>query len=286
MPAQISDLDPQIVTLSHPSGSSARVYLYGATVVSWKVDDKERLFVSKKAILNETKAIRGGIPIVFPNFGKVQGDPLPQHGFARITKWQWLGASVDNENETTVEFGLGPTHITPDQRAMWPHPFQLRYTVSLLSHTLKTFLEVHNDGNHHIYFNTLLHTYLSVPDVTQTTIHGLKNVTFIDKVTGGTRATESRETVTVSGEVDRVYADGIDEVRINLGTSDGGYVIEKVAMRDVVVWNPWIEKAKGMADFGDDEYRFMLCVEVGSVAKLVELAEGDKWIGGQSLTVV
>jgi len=186
----------------------------------------------------------------------------------------------------TVEFGLNSTHLTPDQRAKWPHPFQLRYTVSLLSRTLKTFLEVHNNGTLPVHFNTLLHTYLSVPDVTQATIHGLQNTTFTDKVTGGTQATETRETVTVTGEVDRVYTDVEDDVRVNLGTTDGGYVVEKVGMRDVVVWNPWIEKARGMADFGDDEYQLMLCVEVGSVAEWVELSAGDRWTGGQRLTVV
>lgn len=37
----------------------------------------------------------------------------------------------------------------------------------------------------------------------------------------------------------------------------GGKVIsiQKINFPDAVVWNPWIDKAKGMADFGDEEYK-------------------------------
>ncbi|SAM05637.1 hypothetical protein [Absidia glauca] len=53
----------------------------------------------------------------------------------------------------------------------------------------------------------------------------------------------------------------------------------------LVVWNPWIEKAKGMGDFGDEEYHEMVCVEAGSVAQWVRLEGGQSWTGGQTLTV-
>ena len=32
-------------------------------------------------------------------------------------------------------------------------------------------------------------------------------------------------------------------------------VVEKEGFPDAVVWNPWVEKAAGMGDFGDDEYK-------------------------------
>jgi hypothetical protein len=31
--------------------------------------------------------------------------------------------------------------------------------------------------------------------------------------------------------------------------------LEKIGFPDAVVWNPWIDKAKSMADFGDEEYK-------------------------------
>jgi D-hexose-6-phosphate mutarotase len=52
----------------------------------------------------------------------------------------------------------------------------------------------------------------------------------------------------------------------------------------LVVWNPWIEKAKAMGDFGDEEYKNMICVEPGSVADWVKLGGGQTWTAGQTLT--
>lgn len=50
-----------------PSGESIEVLLYGATVLSWKDRaGNERLWLSKGAKLDGSKAVRGGIPLVFP----------------------------------------------------------------------------------------------------------------------------------------------------------------------------------------------------------------------------
>src|SRR3954453_23325760 len=75
------------VLLSHPSGSSAEIYLNGAHVTSWiPAGGKEVLFMGKKATFTRGDPIRCGIPVVFPQFANT--GPLPQHGFARITEWQ------------------------------------------------------------------------------------------------------------------------------------------------------------------------------------------------------
>jgi hypothetical protein len=67
-------------------GGHARVCLFGATVTSYRsATGREELFVSKHAVLDGVKAIRGGIPVVFPQFGA--DGPLPQHGFARNNRW-------------------------------------------------------------------------------------------------------------------------------------------------------------------------------------------------------
>ncbi|KAF9913391.1 hypothetical protein BX616_010087, partial [Lobosporangium transversale] len=95
-------------TLSHPSGASAEVYLFGATLTSWKVSNKERIFLSAEAVLDESKAIRGGIPLVFPVFGKGKAPhitaSLPQHGFARISRWKFVNSS-DDDQTVTAQFG-------------------------------------------------------------------------------------------------------------------------------------------------------------------------------------
>lgn len=53
-----------------------------------------------------------------------------------------------------------------------------------------------------------------------------------------------------------------------------------------VVWNPWDKKAKAMADFGDDEYKHMLCVEAAAVEKPITLKPGEEWRGRLELSAV
>ena len=62
------------------------------------------------------------------------------------------------------------------------------------------------------------------------------------------------------------------------------YEVTRDMLADVVVWNPWIEKAKGMSDFGpEDGYKQMICVEAGSVSAWNSLEAGDAWEGGQRI---
>ncbi len=50
-----------------------------------------------------------------------------------------------------------------------------------------------------------------------------------------------------------------------------------------ILWNPWIDKAKRMSDFGDNEYQNMVCIEPGSVAKVVTLKPGESKLYTQTL---
>jgi glucose-6-phosphate 1-epimerase len=61
--------------------ASVALFLFGGHVTSWREGADEFLFVSKTAVLDGTKPIRGGIPICWPQFGAM--GPLGQHGFAR-----------------------------------------------------------------------------------------------------------------------------------------------------------------------------------------------------------
>ena len=67
-----------VVLQSPDQRSSCKVLLWGATVVSWVEGGVERLFVSSVAKYDEKKAIRGGIPVVFPQFGRPD-EKMAQH---------------------------------------------------------------------------------------------------------------------------------------------------------------------------------------------------------------
>src|SRR5438552_2459612 len=76
-------------------GAQALVTLFGGHLVSWKTaDGVERLFVSARSALDGSKPIRGGVPLVFPQFN--ERGPLLKHGFARVSHWR-LGATGEQD---------------------------------------------------------------------------------------------------------------------------------------------------------------------------------------------
>ncbi|KAA8901702.1 galactose mutarotase-like domain-containing protein [Sphaerosporella brunnea] len=271
------------------SGETAEILLYGATIISWKAGGEERLFLSEKAALDGSKAVRGGVPLVFPVFGKSSNHPtdkLPQHGFARTSRWEILDTATESEEFINVDFGLGPENLTVDTRKQWPFDFGLIYSVTLTKTSLQTKLLVRNEGQEPWEFNALFHTYLRVPDVTKVAVTGLKGVTYRDKVQGGAEATEESDKLTIASEVDRVYVKVPGTVKVeDIEVGKTLYTVERSNLDDVVVWNPW-EKAKTIADFGpEDGYKNMLCVEAGSVSSWQPMEVGSFWEGGVTISI-
>ena len=78
-----------------PNGDSVRVSDFGAQVLSWRSRGHERMFCSERAVVDGSAAIRGGVPVCFPQFN-ARG-PLPKHGLARRTTWQYQSAEVQGE---------------------------------------------------------------------------------------------------------------------------------------------------------------------------------------------
>ncbi|KAI9914191.1 hypothetical protein PsorP6_005902 [Peronosclerospora sorghi] len=283
----MSAVDKSIVELRHPSGSRAQVYIYGATVTAFYAANeptRNLLFLSKKAILDGSKPIRGGIPLVFPVFGAV--DKFPNHGFARIYKWnlnQIEESSGGDENLTVATFSLD---VTDEIKTMYPHAIFLKYVVELSALTLTTAIHIENKSNGEISFQALLHTYLTVDDVRNdgVVVEGLKGLTYHDKVAAEEKI-EERDTLTIAQETDNVYANAGSPIVVHMKRTDGKkqvVTIEKEASvksgtshvlqpSDIVVWNPWVDKAKSLSDFGDDEYLTMLCVEPGRVSQRQQL---------------
>lgn len=265
-----------------PSGESAEILFYGATVVSWKAGGVERLFLSEKAKLDGSKAVRGGIPLVFPVFGKSTQGPtaaLPQHGFARICKWEVLGRTDESDTSIQLDFGLGPDNLPSEIREQWPYNFGLIYSVCLGKDFLQTKMLVRNGGDKPFDFNVLFHTYLRVPEVTAVKVSGLKGVTYRDKVLKGKESIEEQDELTINSEVDCLYAKVPGSVTVSGNGNQTLCTIQRTNLDDIVVWNPW-EGSSEMADFGPtDGYKKMLCVEAGAVSEWQTLEPQNIWEG-------
>ena len=266
-----------IIRLVHPSGSKVTVYKHGGTITSWKVaDGREMLLLSREAVFNGKKAIRGGIPLVFPQFGPGK---LANHGFARTSKWD-----VHDLKGDVLTLVLEDNAET---RKIWGgNQFQLLYEIELTATSLRTKFVVTNKGNKPFDFQALLHTYYKLPDISAIEVNDFNRVAYLDKLKGAEEFVENSKDFKFTEEVDRIYKNAPSSVKIRIenendvtvqvssSLSDG-----KDSNHDIVLWNPHIAKSKRMSDFGDDEWKTMVCVEPGVVAGWTKLDAGKSlWL--------
>src|SRR5258705_9146371 len=121
------------VLLSHPSGGSAVVYLNGAQVTSWiPAGGRDVLFMGKTATFAPGDPIRGGIPVVWPQFANLGA--LPQHGFARKSEWQIAENADSSDDQSSVKLVLTDDHRT---RQLWPYHFRPELPVGIHAKSLE-----------------------------------------------------------------------------------------------------------------------------------------------------
>jgi glucose-6-phosphate 1-epimerase len=287
----ISDLNtrfgiPGVATIDAGKGGLARIrvnsplaeaeiYLHGAHVTRFQPrGQKPVLFMSAESNFDPAKAIRGGVPLIFPWFGPNAANPkAPQHGFARTTPWTIRAIRAGADGATEITLGLDSSESS---RLHFPHDFSATFTVTL-GKALDMILEIVNKSAGEMRYEEAMHTYLAVADIRKTKIDGLAGRTFIDKVEKAARKTQPPGAFTLMGETDRVYLDTKDTVTVDDLGNNRRIIVSKSGSDSTVVWNPWIAKSKAMADFGDEEWPGMLCIETANAAEnAVKLAPGAR----------
>ncbi|GFP86688.1 putative glucose-6-phosphate 1-epimerase [Phtheirospermum japonicum] len=275
------------VLLRSPRGASARVSLHGGQVRSWRSEKGEELLFTSSKILKPPAAVRGGIPICFPQFGN-RGS-LEQHGFARNKMW------VVDENppplqsvDSSIKAFIDLIHkSSDDDLKIWPHSYELRLRVILsFDGNLTLISRVRNVNCKPFSFSFAYHTYFSVSDINEVRVEGLETLDYLDNLCNRERFTEQGDALTFESEVDRVYLSSSDAVAVFDHEKKRTFVIRKEGLPDVVVWNPWDKKSRAIADFGDEEYKQMLCVDAAAIEKPITLKPGEEWTGLVELSIV
>ncbi len=267
------------VRASLTSGAKHRadVLLHGAQVVSWMGPmGEELLFCSSRAVFERGKPVRGGIPVIFPQFGKGE---LPSHGFARTSMWEVKETKLIEEGVPSITLKLGDNNFT---REMWSHQFMLELTITL-SDRLKMDLRVINCGTVPFFFFTGFHTYFKIADITRTKVLGLKDITFMDCLRGRKFGVQNLEAFDIEEHTDRAYLNAPDTVSIRDELMNREYIIRKSNMKDCVVWNPWEDGSRAFGDLGSQEYLSFLCVEPVVLNQKVTLNPREKFECGQEL---
>jgi glucose-6-phosphate 1-epimerase len=241
--------------VSH-GGMTGELFLQGAQVTGWQpAAQPPVIFLSNRANLAPGKAIRGGIPIVFPWFGPHPSDPqAPQHGLARTAPWRLDSAELVPQPE-----GVGL------QLSLAVEGFALTYRV-VFGSELHLSLAVRNTGASVASCEEALHSYFAVSDVERVTVSGLEGSGFIDKAAGMRRCPPAGTPLSPAQETDSVYLDTPDAITVHDPGRRRRITVLKSGAASTIVWNPWPEKAAAMADLGVDNWRGFLCVESGNVA--------------------
>jgi glucose-6-phosphate 1-epimerase len=243
-------------------------------------DQPPLVWLSETAALERGQAIRGGVPVCWPWFGDLTrspaavqdmyvGDEAPFHGMVRALDWQMLTPVID-PNRVQLAFQLS----LPDGLPNWPHPAELTLRLNL-GEDLGMTLQTRNLGDAPISLTQALHTYFAVSDSREVSLGGFDGCSYLDAMDGWQQKTQEGD-ILFTAETDRVYLG----VGPHLTIDDPGWSrrihLHTHQSHSAIVWNPWIEKAARLANFPDDAWQRMLCIETARMgeADVVTIAPG------------
>jgi glucose-6-phosphate 1-epimerase len=237
-------------------------------------DQPPLLFMSRQTFRSKGKAVRGGVPLIFPWFGPREGHPeSPMHGLVRTREWELRGLEVPDKGPAKVRMDFESNEET---EAIWPHAFALSIEF-ILGEDLHIRWISRNTGEKPFVFEQALHPYFPVLDVHNVSVRGLQFSEFIDKTDDMRLKVDREDSVRFTAETDRLYLDTSSPLSIEDPASRSRIEVGKTGSQSSVVWNPWIAKAASLSDLADEEWREFVCVEqVNASRNRVKLSPGEK----------
>ncbi len=245
----------------------AQIFPHGAHITKFQpTGQPSMLFLSNQAVFLNGRAIRGGVPVCFPWFGNHNQDSnAPAHGWVRQKKWNLINI-ISCDEQTLVKFATQTDH------------FAVLLT-AIFGKDLKMMLQVTNTSTQTESFESALHSYFQISDISKTQIDGLQSAKFLDQLTSQWHQPDNNP-IRFTQEIDRIYQfktdqPAADSITLSNTQDNNKIVIDRINARSIVVWNPWIEKAKRLSDLGDQQWTEMCCVECGNIGEnQVRLAPG------------
>jgi len=263
--------------LAARDGATVHIARHGGHVCRWRTPDGvERLYLSPLP-RQPGEPIRGGIPVVFPQFAN-RGS-LPMHGFARTQPWGLGQSSLLPDGRAEAVAALADSPVT---LALWPHPFHLELAVTVGGDSLDVRMRVHNTGNAPFDFMCALHTYLAT-STEGARIGGLQRLAYVDNLSGAP-GRDGDEPLVIDRAVGRLYF-GVAEP-LTLDDGPARVRIAQEGFRDVVVWNPGAHPPAPLPGLPPDGYRNFICVEAAVIERPITLAAGATWTGVQRVRAV
>lgn len=245
------------------------VALLGAQVLSWRTAGGDVLWTASNAKYDAGKPVRGGVPLVFPWFGDHPSDTKrPAHGFARNQEWRLVHANPGPE----IVLETADDETT---RALWPHAYRLRLSISLAD-TLRLVLTVENPDDQAFTFEEALHTYFAVGDVKSATVHGLEGVAFTETAAVPEAKWDPKQPLAFRAETDRIFQGAPDEIELRAPALSRSIALRSRDAKSTIVWNPWPEKCARLPQMAPDDWTRFCCIETANVrTNAVKLGAGE-----------
>ncbi|MBP5791992.1 MAG: D-hexose-6-phosphate mutarotase [Kiritimatiellae bacterium] len=235
---------------------SAEVALLGANVLSYRPTGiSPVIFRPAKRDYNRGESFHGGIPVCFPQFGKLAIPGMAQHGFARMMPFE-VRSTQYSEEMTEIVLGLKSDAAT---RELWPHDFDLEVKISV-SMKLNLSMTTTNTGSEPFEFTGGFHPYFVAGERDAVTVEGLDGCEYVYAVDMSNRVQQG--SLAMVSSADNVYT-------LKPAAKHEFAIIDKSLRRAIamvssgnqtaIVWNPGPEGK--LADFEADDWRKFVCVE-------------------------
>ncbi|NIZ47211.1 D-hexose-6-phosphate mutarotase [Entomospira nematocerorum] len=245
---------------------------YGAQVLALqpKNDSADWLWLSDQSPLEVGKAVRGGIPICWPNFGNDPDGKLPKHGFARLQNWRLKGEQEkERDQSVAVSFILRDNAFS---RQYWPYAFELEMAIRLTRQGLECELTTTNRDVVPFYYSEAFHPYFHVSHIKNIQVYGLDGCTYL--VDGSGESGIWHDDTSCDAIHDNTFFNVESSLRLEDKEWGRSLSLEKCGASDWIIWNPHVQGAKEIKDMADDSYASMVCVEPAT-SKKVEILPGD-----------
>ena len=267
-------LSDNFIHVTCNDGSYIKVSKYGGQLLSWcNSQHEDRMYLSEKAVYETGVAIRGGVPICFPQFGKLGS--LKQHGFLRTSLFQVVEQYNGFLRMRFISNGI--EHID------YPFSFICDICIHFNNSELKISLDINNKSKQNLEFTCALHSYFST-NLPSTTLQGLNNLSYDDKIKNTTN-TEINQQLIINETIDRIYY-GLNNETLILNTGSKALHISNEGFEDVVIWNPFLEGNANMKDLGEADYKKFVCVEAAQIKNKIVLPPNNNWLGSQNIKVI
>jgi glucose-6-phosphate 1-epimerase len=260
------------------SGDGARLTCcaHGGHILGWipAGSDSDRLWLSDLRQCGPGLAIRGGVPVIFPQFA--DRGPLPKHGLARDRAWVMTSAGVDDGG-----WAHWSAHLRSDEATLriWPHEFTLDLDVRAAGPDLQIALSVRNDSIADFSFAAALHAYLRVAPAA--TVTGLGARPAQDNARGGSPMTLANGPILATATRDVAVLGVEGPVRVDQAGREA-LMISATGFPDRVIWNPGPDN--GIADIASGTEAGFACIEPALLEPLV-VAPGASWTGTATFRV-